>query len=214
LIGFVGVTMFGRVFGVLHQVGACLPGFLIEAAREGCDLNTAEGRAHLASNAKPMWSQLPEGALKRQLLTEIAELVQLGSQGNRFVAGPGCSRRQIRQAGFGFYRRLAEPARPSCVAWAPAATGPAGRWILLTHADAWGSSDDHHLLCELPAPSRCSPGSTASTMTTAPARSVLREALRDHEDYAVAGGAGPARDRERPASDGILAERSAVAVKK
>jgi len=52
--------------------------FLVEAAREGCDLGTAEGRAHMAANAKPLWSALPDGALKRQLLTELAELVQLG----------------------------------------------------------------------------------------------------------------------------------------
>jgi DNA primase len=51
--------------------------FLIEAASEGCDLATAEGRAHLASNAKPLWNALPEGALKRQLLGDIAEQVQL-----------------------------------------------------------------------------------------------------------------------------------------
>jgi DNA primase len=54
--------------------------FLIDAAREGCELNTAEGRAHLASNAKPLWMLLPDGALKRQLLTEIADLVQLASR--------------------------------------------------------------------------------------------------------------------------------------
>ena len=54
--------------------------FMIEAAREGCDLGSAEGRAHMAANAKPLWSALPEGALKRQLLGEIAELVQLGMQ--------------------------------------------------------------------------------------------------------------------------------------
>lgn len=54
--------------------------FLIEAAREGCELSTAEGRAHMASNARPLWSALPEGALKRQLLAEIAALVQLGTQ--------------------------------------------------------------------------------------------------------------------------------------
>ena len=53
--------------------------FLIEAAQEGCDLATAEGRAHLSSNAKPLWIQLPEGALKLQLLAEIAQLVQLSS---------------------------------------------------------------------------------------------------------------------------------------
>lgn len=53
--------------------------FLIEAAQEGCDLSTAEGRAHLSSNAKPLWTQLPEGALRLQLLSEIAHLVQLSS---------------------------------------------------------------------------------------------------------------------------------------
>ncbi len=54
--------------------------FMVEAARDGCDLGTAEGRAHMASNARPLWSALPDGALKRQLLGEIAELVQLGAQ--------------------------------------------------------------------------------------------------------------------------------------
>ena len=48
--------------------------FLIDSAREGCDLNTMEGRSRLASNANPLWSALPEGVLKRQLLREIATL--------------------------------------------------------------------------------------------------------------------------------------------
>lgn len=51
--------------------------FLLEAAREDCDLQTAEGRAHMASNARPLWNLLPEGALKLQLLGEIANMVQL-----------------------------------------------------------------------------------------------------------------------------------------
>src|SRR3954447_16254836 len=46
--------------------------FLLEVAREDCDLGTAEGRAHMAANARPLWTQLPEGALRRQLLGEIA----------------------------------------------------------------------------------------------------------------------------------------------
>ena len=54
--------------------------FLIEAAREDCDLQTAEGRARMASNAKPLWSLLPEGTLKLELLGEIAAQVQLPSQ--------------------------------------------------------------------------------------------------------------------------------------
>jgi DNA primase len=54
--------------------------FLMEAAREGCDLDSAEGRAHMSSNARPLWNLLPEGALKLQLLSEIATQVQLSSQ--------------------------------------------------------------------------------------------------------------------------------------
>jgi len=54
--------------------------FLLEAAQEGCDLDTAEGRAHMSSNAKQLWNLLPEGALKLQLLGEIAAQVQIDSQ--------------------------------------------------------------------------------------------------------------------------------------
>ena len=49
--------------------------FMLQAAAEDCDLGTAEGRAHLASNARPLWTLLPDGALKRQLLAEIADKV-------------------------------------------------------------------------------------------------------------------------------------------
>ncbi|MEP6589009.1 MAG: DNA primase, partial [Polaromonas sp.] len=54
--------------------------FLLEAASEGCDLDTAEGRAHMTSNARPLWSALPEGALKPQLLAEMAEQVMIDSR--------------------------------------------------------------------------------------------------------------------------------------
>src|SRR5690606_30904227 len=54
--------------------------FLIEACAEGCDLATAEGRSRLVSNAGPLWKLLPEGALKRQILADIADRAQLGSQ--------------------------------------------------------------------------------------------------------------------------------------
>ncbi len=51
--------------------------FMLEAAADGCDQGTAEGRAHMASNARPLWSLLPDGALKRQLIAEIADKVQI-----------------------------------------------------------------------------------------------------------------------------------------
>ena len=54
--------------------------FLVESASEGCDLGTAEGRAHMASKARPLWLAMPDGTLKRQLLGEIADLVQLNTR--------------------------------------------------------------------------------------------------------------------------------------
>ena len=53
--------------------------FLVDAAGADCDLTTAEGRARLASQARPLWSALPEGALKRQLLAELAQQIGIGS---------------------------------------------------------------------------------------------------------------------------------------
>ena len=54
--------------------------FLVDAASEQCDLGTPEGRAHMASNARPLWGALPDGVLKRQLLGELAELAQLDAR--------------------------------------------------------------------------------------------------------------------------------------
>jgi DNA primase len=51
--------------------------FLIEAASVDCDLTSAEGRARLSSQARPLWQLLPEGALQQQLLAELAQLIAL-----------------------------------------------------------------------------------------------------------------------------------------
>jgi DNA primase len=53
---------------------------LLEAAAEGCDLDTAEGRARMLSNAKPLWSTLPDGALKRQMLGDLAMQARMETQ--------------------------------------------------------------------------------------------------------------------------------------
>jgi DNA primase len=50
---------------------------LIEVAQHDCDMNTAEGRARMLAQAKPLWSALPEGALQRQLLGELASKANL-----------------------------------------------------------------------------------------------------------------------------------------
>ncbi len=63
--------------GFADYVAKALPlsKFMLQAAAEDCDLDTAEGRAHMASNVRPLWTLLPDGALKRQLLAEIADKV-------------------------------------------------------------------------------------------------------------------------------------------
>jgi len=45
---------------------------LVENAQADCDMTTAEGRARMLAQARPLWSALPEGALQRQLLGELA----------------------------------------------------------------------------------------------------------------------------------------------
>ena len=123
--------------------------FLIDSAREGCDLVTAEGRAHMSANARPLWALLPDGALKRQLLAEIAGLVQLdvAELSNLWGNRPPAS---------GFRPRTTQGAtRPP----RPARTLPPGRGdralqIVLSDPTAWESlsHDDHQLLCELAPP--------------------------------------------------------------
>ena len=50
---------------------------LIEVAQAECDMTTAEGRARMLAQAKPLWAALPEGALQRQLLGDLASKANL-----------------------------------------------------------------------------------------------------------------------------------------
>ena len=123
---------------------------LVEAAREGCDMASAEGRARLLANARPLWSALPDGALKRQLLAEIAQaaalpaddladLWQVGRPAGGFPAAP----------------RLARPPRNSArPRSAPASRADHALRMLLLHSEWWDALEpaDHELLHALPAP--------------------------------------------------------------
>ena len=98
--------------------------FLVEAASEGCDLATAEGRAHMASNARPLWTALPDGVLKRQLLGELADLTQLKAQDLADLWGQASAREAPRpqHAGHAPAPAAYEPAPPP---WdAPATAQP------------------------------------------------------------------------------------------
>jgi DNA primase len=148
--------------------------FLVEAASEGCELHSAEGRAHMSSNAKPLWSALPEGALKLQLLSEIADLVQLNTRelSQLWLPGQGYAGGAARKADKSTKPRGNwDDAAPGTRAWnpygargrAPARAGlraqPASRAehaarILLAQSHLWAdlSNEDQAMLCEQAAP--------------------------------------------------------------
>jgi DNA primase len=114
---------------------------------------TAEGRARFLANARPLWSALPEGALKRQLLGELAaaahlpgdELAQLWN-----LPGAGRPRAWSRPPG------TPSPSRPfnARSRRPPASSADHVLRILLLHSDWWDrlTAADHELLHALPGP--------------------------------------------------------------
>ena len=178
------------------QAAVPLSLFVLDAAAEGCDMETAEGRSHFAANARPLWQALPAGALAQQLLGEIAALVRIGTHELHALwgvrpAGPIASTRALRERHAG---NTAPPAGPGTsgrgTPQVPQRAAPLGRaqralQIVLTAPEIWPalSASDHQLLCELPAPY----GALFTWLDgqeqehgTQP-WSALREALREHE---------------------------------
>ncbi len=148
--------------------------FMLDAARDGCDLHTPEGRAHLASNAKPLWEMLPAGALKQQLLGEIADLVQLSSRELNDVWYPPNGKTRRERTGNSnpesyinnsHKRNEYNGYNPKTLKFSQAASGPAGKRLPTSRADHAArllldnmaaletlSAEDHHLLGNLESP--------------------------------------------------------------
>jgi len=154
--------------------------FLIEVASENCDLASAEGRAKMSTQAMPLWMPLPDGALKRQLLSDIAQQVQIGNHelielwSAKAEQSPERSRARSAQSSnstvrpvfqkfeskFTATQRKREAGMmPRYGAGSAPRTMPVSRAdqalrMLLTDNAAWGalSAEEHHLLCDLPAP--------------------------------------------------------------
>lgn len=156
------IREFGKE-GFAHCVSEAMPlsRFLIEVAREGCDLHTAEGRAHMASNAKPLWMALPEGALKRQLLGEIASLADLGTHELQELWLPAPVAATTARSGNFQKSKDYRPRERAPQNWKRSNTRqiPAGRAdhaarVLLSDMSIWEdlSSEDHNLLCDLAPP--------------------------------------------------------------
>jgi DNA primase len=123
---------------------------LVEHAADSADLSTAEGRARMLAQAKPLWLALPDGSLKRQILADLARQGQLelselsalwgGTPAAAPQRSPAAPRSSAARA------PLRSPGRR-----APAAQADLALRLLLRHSDWWArlSNDDHTLLHEL-----------------------------------------------------------------
>jgi DNA primase len=119
---------------------------IVARAAEDVDLATAEGRARFLANARPLWSTLPEGMLKRQLLGEIASRAALP------IDEVAAAWRAPLAAGT--RSAPAAPPRRARRGPRPAMWQPADRiaWMLLLESRWWDElgGSDHALLCALP----------------------------------------------------------------
>ncbi len=109
---------------------------IAETAGAGHDLDTAEGRAHMLANAKPLWSALPDGALKRQMIGELAGIGRLETSELQSLWGNVAP---VRRAG-----AVAErPARRIASRVSKGAANLLDRaiWLLLHKCDMWSALD-------------------------------------------------------------------------
>jgi DNA primase len=143
--------------------------FVMEVARDGCDIDTAEGRALFAAQAKPLWLAMPEGVLKTQLLNVLADTVGIGqhelqrlwlatspSGAPNANAKPAASKSGF--ANTGTWTRSSNNKRPPPIGINLRSKAPSRHdralQILFADMQQWEGLSAHqqHLLLEMPAP--------------------------------------------------------------
>ena len=129
-----------QAFAAAVAAAEPLSRFLLQTAAQDCDMSSAEGRARFAAQARPLWQQLPAGALAQQILADIAqqthidarELAQLWGQSRSASGASGTNARSAPSPGPG--------QRP----WRGSAGGPDERWHDRRndgwHDDSWPNS--------------------------------------------------------------------------
>ena len=144
--------------------------FVMEVARDGCDIDSAEGRALLAAQAKPLWLAMPEGVLKTQMLNELANTVGIGQhelQRLWLASTPSGtpsfnpSSKPAQKSGFantGTWTRTGNNKRPPPIGINLRSKAPSRHdralQILFADMQQWDGLSAHqqHLLLEMPAP--------------------------------------------------------------
>jgi DNA primase len=158
---------------------------MVAVAREDADLGTPEGRARFIAQAHPLWDALPDGALKRQMLSELTRLAglpegELQGQWVKPASSPTAAaprrdpgRKPVPHGGFAATRRA--PRRPE----------DRIVQLLLMQAAWWDrlTVEDHELLHALPSPHGKLIAWLESDLMEHGARpwAALRAALGEHE---------------------------------
>lgn len=126
---------------------------LVAAAASGCDLDTAEGRAHFLANAKPYWAGLPEGVLKVQMLGEFANPARLETSELQALWQGAHAPRVQREF------KATQGSRPASALTRRLARGTANLldralWLLVHRCDLWTGIDGetHDMLAAQPPP--------------------------------------------------------------
>jgi DNA primase len=125
---------------------------LIDAAGEECDLDTAEGRSRMLAAAKPLWDALPAGALKRQILVDLATRGGLDLHDLTALWGGAAPQQRAPGGASGDWRRAhRSPRRAS-----PGTANLLDRalWLLVQRSDLWAGLDEtsHELLASQASP--------------------------------------------------------------
>ncbi len=71
---------------------------LLDHGAQDCDLDTAEGRARMLTQARPLWQALPDGALRAQVLDALAERARLARADLMRLWGEAGADRRTRRA--------------------------------------------------------------------------------------------------------------------
>ncbi|MFN0185627.1 MAG: DNA primase, partial [Aquabacterium sp.] len=127
---------------------------LLAHAGADCDLDTAEGRARMLAMARPLWQALPDGALQRQLLGDLARAAQLTN--DDLTSMWQLSRQPAATEPSARASSVRQPSTRTTVSRLRGRTMPTGSAelalrLLLRHADWWDrlTAEDHHLLHSL-----------------------------------------------------------------
>ncbi|MBT9486122.1 MAG: DNA primase [Rubrivivax sp.] len=115
---------------------------LIEQAAEDLDLATAEGRAKMLALAKPLWEALPQGALRDQVLTDLAERGRMAAEDLQVRWGLRSKRGGRPPTGGGYLRRPPRSVSAAKGPWDQAAR------VLLQRSELWLdlTDEEHHRL--------------------------------------------------------------------